>query len=183
MGIVQIHISTRERCARVFDRLCFPISVFSSGPIPLWARFCPRPPISALSPFSYQILLLLLRLRVSFFPLVGSPRSLSLSPLFALVKPPPSSSSSPLFCLLPPFPPPPPLSLSLQSDSSRGARVSVSACCVFGSLLSVGFALKAAFLLAAAIIATAVRIHLNRSKSHSSLLLSFGCYNLPFTLG
>ena len=110
--------------------------------------------------------------------------ALSLSPLFALlVKPPPSSSSSPLFCLLPPFPPPPPLSLSLQSDSSRGARVSVSACCVFGSLLSVGFALKAAFLLAAAIIATAVRIHLNRSKSHSSLLLSFGCYNLPFTLG
>ena len=75
------------------------------------------------------------------------------------------------------------LSLSLQSDSSRGARVSVSACCVFGSLLSVGFALKAAFLLAAAIIATAVRIHLNRSKSHSSLLLSFGCYNLPFTPG
>ena len=110
--------------------------------------------------------------------------ALSLSPLFALlVKPPPSSSSSPLFCLLPPFPPPPPLSLSLQSDSSRGACVSVSACCVFGSLLSVGFALKAAFLLAAAIIATAVRIHLNRSKSHSSLLLSFGCYNLPFTPG
>ena len=115
--MVQIHISTRERCARVSDRPCFPISVFSSGPIPFWARFCPRPPISSLSPFSNQNLLLLLRLRVSFFPLIGSPRSLSLSPLFPLlVKPPPSSSSSPLFCLLPPFPPPPPPSLSLSSE-------------------------------------------------------------------
>ena len=111
-------------------------------------------------------------LSLSLSPLCSPRQTSSIFLFFSPLLSPPSLSSSSSS-----------LSLSLQSDSSRGARVSVSACCVFGSLLSVGFALKAAFLLAAAIIATAVRIHLNRSKSHSSLLLSFGCYNLPFTLG
>jgi hypothetical protein len=197
----QRHHLVRDRTSFTYMRPAAPVGGFFWSTVFSDFRILSLP-YSALGPllstpanhsapaFFHQICVNSSRLRVSFFPLFGSPCSLS-SPSS------PSLLSSNLLHLPPPLllffslllsPPPSlsslPLSLSLQSDSSRGVCERVSAVCVFASLLcQLGSSSKPPCLSSPPSSRQLFASIPHRSISHSSLLLSFGCYCCPFTPG